>query len=387
MKIVSLFSGIGGLEYGFEKLGHNIELFCENDPAATAVLRHRHKNIRISEDIAALDELPKCDLIAAGFPCQDLSQAGAKIGIRGERSGLVSHLFRLIEDASPRPDWILVENVPYMLSLDKGHAMTVLTSSIERLGYEWCYRTVDARSFGLPQRRPRVVFLASRLTHPREIILNSSFPEVDIDGKPSDIDPDLKYGFYWTEGSRGVGWAREAVPPIKGGSAIGIPSPPAVWEPARDHFGTISIRDAERLQGFPVDWTKSVNKRNGLRPTSRWRLVGNAVNTRMSKWVASSFENTESYDETKDHLRTKGRWPASAWSYNGKVYVSGASKFPRMAKQKQLSDFLKDPLKPLSLKATNGFLSRTKVCTNVVYSPIFIDSLQKHIDSYDNSAG
>ena len=383
MKIVSLFSGIGGLEYGFSKKKHEVVLFCENDLAATTVLQKRHSDVLLTRDVADLRSLPKCDLVTAGFPCQDLSQAGSKQGIQGKKSGLVNHLFRLLRPVSTRPEWLLVENVPYMLNLDRGGAMDVLTQSVEKLGYTWCYRTIEARSFGLPQRRPRVVFLASLNHDPREVILSQNKPALNIDSRPSDIDRSAAYGFYWTEGSRGVGWAYESVPPIKGGSAIGIPSPPAVWIPQEDFVGTISIGDAERLQGFPPGWTSSVGRTSGLRSSARWRLVGNAVNTRLSKWIAERFETPRAYEFSEDVERKKGAWPKAAWGTSGKSYTSCVSMYPTHRKLIKLSDFLNDPLKPLSPRATSGFLSRTKVCTNVVYSPDFIKSLEIHLDRCD----
>src|SRR5205085_1161789 len=104
---------------------------------------------------------------------------------------------------------------------------------------------------------------------PRDVLLTQ-----DI-GEPEPQDPrGLACGFYWTEGVRGLGWAVNAVPTLKGGSSIGIPSPPAVLMPN----GAIvkpDIRDLERMQGFDVDWTKPAERI--VRKGHRWKLVGNAV--------------------------------------------------------------------------------------------------------------
>lgn len=384
-RIVSLFSGIGGLEFGFHELGRKPLLFCENDPAAQAVLGAHFPDVPISNDVSQLKKLPACDLLLAGFPCQDLSQAGGKAGIGGTRSGLVGHLFRLISTARPKPKWLVVENVPYMLSLNSGAAMRHLVSELENLGYTWAYRVVDARSFGTPQRRPRVLMVASRTEDPREILFSGNQDPGDVDGKPSDIDENSWYGFYWTEGSRGVGWAREGVPPIKGGSTIGIPSPPAVWIPKKDFVGTITLNDAERLQGFESDWTVEVENTAGLRKNARWRLIGNAVNTGMSRWLAERFENPIGYND-QSSLRIDGaRWPKAAWGHKGKTYSASVSSWPEPPSAKKLRSFLKDPLKPLSVRATSGFLKRALVCTNVTYSQRFLESLQNHADSMEES--
>src|SRR3954454_8148112 len=100
-----------------------------------------------------------------------------------------------------------------MLQLDRGRAMRYLPEELGRLGYRWAYRVVDARAFGLPQRRQRVILLASRTEDPRPLLL-------DEDAEPAEqpLLADSFCGFYWTEGLRGLGWAVDAVPTLKGGS-------------------------------------------------------------------------------------------------------------------------------------------------------------------------
>ncbi len=380
-RIVSLFSGIGGLEYGFHTPTQKPLLFCENDPAARAVLAKHYPAVPIEHDVRFLKKIPECDILLAGFPCQDLSQAGKKVGISGDKSGLVEHLFRLIAASRPRPRWLVIENVPYMLSLDRGRAMKHLVFRLEELGYMWAYRVVDSRAFGTPQRRPRVLMVASRTEDPRDILFSSNEESGDIDGKPSVIDERAWYGFYWTEGKRGVGWAREAVPPIKGGSTIGIASPPAVWIPEKDFFGTITLNDAERLQGFSPDWTLEVENTAGLKKNARWRLIGNAVNTRMSGWLSSQFEKPQAFKGEGFLSLNSGRWPKAAWGRKGKAFGIVLSSWPTVSKQSTLRSFLHHPLKPLSARATLGFLSRAKHCTNVTYSNRFLESLMLHAET------
>ena len=151
-------------------------------------------------------------------------------GHPGDRSGLVEHVFRLLDEAPNSPTWLLLENVSFMLSLDRGEAMRWLTTQLEERGYTWAYRVVDTRAFGLPQRRQRVLLLASKTEDPRPVLLNQEHGEVVIDDRAG-----LACGFYWTEGIRGLGWAVDAIPTLKGGSTIGIPSPPAIWQPGTGH--------------------------------------------------------------------------------------------------------------------------------------------------------
>jgi DNA (cytosine-5)-methyltransferase 1 len=133
----------------------------------------------------------------------------------------------------------MLENVPFMLQLEKGEAMRYLTAWLDKHGYTWAYRVLDARAFGLPQRRQRVILLASKTEDPREVLFqgNEGMP-------PTPSYQEFPSGFYWTEGQRGLGWAPDAVPTLKGGSGLGIPSPPAIR--FLDGFiGTPSLRDAE----------------------------------------------------------------------------------------------------------------------------------------------
>src|SRR5437879_2341375 len=160
LTVAGLFAGIGGIELGLHRAGHETALLCEIDPAASAVLKMRFPGVRLEPDITKLSTLPEVDVIAAGFPCQDLSQAGRTAGISGSRSGLVGKVFELISNATRKPRWLLLENVPFMLQLDAGQAMRYVTDELERLGFMWAYRVVDARAFGLPQRRLRVILLA-----------------------------------------------------------------------------------------------------------------------------------------------------------------------------------------------------------------------------------
>ena len=305
--VVGLFAGIGGLELGFQHAGASSKLLCEVWPPAQAVLRKRFPDVPLWGDIETLPELPDADVVAAGFPCTDLSQAGRTAGIQGRASGLIRHLFKLLHDADPR--WVVIENVRNMLVLDHGGAMNYLVSNLEKLGFRWAYRLVDSRFVGVPQRRQRVLMVASREDDPRSVLF------ADDEGGPDDSwFRDEAYGFYWTEGLTGLGWAKDAVPTLKGGSAIGIPSAPGIWirdEPPGSALVTPSIADAERLQGFPVDWTSPAlaHGRVGL----RWKLIGNAVTVGVAAWLGGRLAEPDPAAPRRDRLGQRRRWPTAAW--------------------------------------------------------------------------
>jgi DNA (cytosine-5)-methyltransferase 1 len=371
-RMVGLFAGIGGLELGLHQHGWSTDLLCEIDPGGQAVLADRFPDIPLVPDVTELRSLPAgTELVAAGFPCQDLSQAGRTVGITGARSGLVDEVFRLVEPAGG-PRWLLMENVPFMLSLGRGAAMRHITASLEQLGYSWAYRVVDARSFGLPQRRLRVIMLASRTEDPREVLF------ADDAGPTAEADPSsVECGFYWTEGLRGLGWAVDAVPTIKGGSTIGIASPPAVRR-LDGSLVTPGLSDAERLQGFPAGWTEPALTVPGSRPGHRWKLVGNAVSVRMSEWVASRLSAPVAYDGRSDvPLQPGETWPTAAWGRDGVAHRAAVSTWPVQAPYESVSGFLEEA-KPLSVRATAGFLKRART-GNLRFVPGFLDDVERHL--------
>jgi DNA (cytosine-5)-methyltransferase 1 len=350
-----LFAGIGGIELGLHEAGHHSELLCEWDAAARRVLAERFAQIELVGDIADLEELPAVDLVTAGFPCQDLSQAGRTAGITGSKSSLVEHVFRLLDGADPGPTWLLLENVSFMLQLERGRAMSWLTDQLEARGYTWAYRVVDTRAFGLPQRRQRVLLLASRSEDPRPVLLNQDHREVEIPDRTG-----LSCGFYWTEGIRGLGWAIDAVPTLKGGSTIGIPSPPAMWRGGTGRITTPHLRDAERLQGFPADWTAPGDIVSGRRRTDRWKLVGNAVSVPVARWVGERLTTSETYTAKDQELQAGAKWPRAAWGSASGRRSADVSMWPVAVARPHLHEFLQHEPNLLSARATQGFLSRTR---------------------------
>ena len=112
-----LFSGIGGFEHGFSSAGIRSELLCEIDDDARCILKAHFPHTKIARDVRVIRSLPPVDVLTAGFPCQDLSQAGRTGGIHGAKSGLIQELFRLLSGRRHKPDYVVLENVPFMLQL------------------------------------------------------------------------------------------------------------------------------------------------------------------------------------------------------------------------------------------------------------------------------
>jgi DNA (cytosine-5)-methyltransferase 1 len=352
---VGLFAGVGGIELGLHAAGGHTKLLCEIWKPAQAVLREQFPGVDLYDDVKTLTELPPSDVVTAGFPCTDLSQAGRTAGIHGRESGLVTHLFALLQRARPR--WVVVENVRNMLVLDGGTAMDYLISRFEELGFRWAYRLVDSRFTGVPQRRQRVLMVASRDDDPRSVLF------ADDAGEPDDSwFRDDAHGFYWTEGLRGLGWAKDAVPTLKGGSAIGIPSPPAMWIRDKDPGRAIvtpGINDAERLQGFPSGWTLPAQD-PGRPPGLRWKLTGNAVTVGVATWLGGRLVEPGEFEAASWlELKQADRWPNAAWGHDGRRWAVPVSMWPQQQPYQHLLDVVDaDQLVPLSRRAVEGFHSR-----------------------------
>lgn len=380
-RVAGLFAGIGGIELGLHQaMGNRLDtaLLCESWTPARMVLEKNFPGVQVHPDVAQLRDLPgDLDLLAAGFPCTDLSQAGRTAGIQGQQSGLVSHVFemlRLIERRGGKIPWLLIENVPNMLALDRGEGMAYLAKELSELGYRWAYRVVDSRFTGVPQRRRRVLLLASRTEDPRTVLFTDDSSGLDESTLRND-----SFGFYWTEGRTGLGWARDATPTFKGGSAVGIPSPPAVWLPAQipgRKFVIPCVEDGEALQGFSRGWTQAADlgKRNG----PRWKLVGNAVTVGVARWVGERILTPGSFELASEEWRGAGAWPTAAWGDRDGVRKVVLTEFPRLLPYTHLLDLLRiDQAVSLSHRAVSGFWRRLQQ-TNLGRHEGFREDIAEH---------
>ena len=163
LKVLDLFSGIGGFSLGLERTGgFETVAFCEVCPKARQVLRKHWQDIPIYEDVRTLTNeqlragnlVP--DVICGGFPCQDISCAGKGRGINAERSGLWAQMFRLIGDVLPT--WAIIENVSALRS--KG--LTLVLQNLCQIGYVCEWHCIPASAIGAPHQRDRVWIIAYR---------------------------------------------------------------------------------------------------------------------------------------------------------------------------------------------------------------------------------
>ncbi len=404
---VGLFAGIGGLDLGFERAGHRALLLCELLPEARSVLSAAQtgenyplafEGAELVDDLTAdgfQHRLPeRFDILTAGFPCQDLSQAGSTKGIGGDRSGLITQVLDMIEGRTQRsrPRWIVLENVSFMRHLARGHAMEVVLSRLSSLGYSWAYREIDALAFGLPQRRRRLFIVAclEGEADPRAVLLEGDH-EPDEARRGAGWEDGRACGFYWTEGNTGLGWADDAIPTLKGGSSLGIPSPPAIILPPSGSLILPTIRDAERLQGLPRGWTEAAAGVEGRSGRVRWRLVGNAVSVPVAEWIGTRIAQAHLLTSDRDDavLNAGSKWPSAAWQMDptGDRFFADVGPWPCRRARLSLLDLIQeeDQARPrLSPKAAAGFLSRFSASRLLTRDPdhrsAFLQILKAHLD-------
>jgi DNA (cytosine-5)-methyltransferase 1 len=304
MKVVSLFSGAGGLDLGFIKAGHQIIWANDNFPDAVKTYRKNIGNHIICEDISKIpsDEIPEHDILIGGFPCQGFSVANTKRGENDERNKLYLELLRVLVDKQPK--FFLAENVKGIMSLMQGKVFEMIIEDFKKAGYNVKHKVLNAANFGVPQRRERVIILGVR----NDIDFSLLHPE-PTHGEDSNLFNDRKS---WVT----IGNALKNIPEpeeehnlinhtyskfkLKFNGYIGNraidPNKPAPTVTARgDEKGGVvvlhhpnnhrrmSVRELALTQSFPIDFIFEGTN------SSAYRQIGNAVPPMLAFAVASIF--------------------------------------------------------------------------------------------------
>jgi DNA (cytosine-5)-methyltransferase 1 len=174
MKIVSFFAGAGGLDLGFEQAGFDVVWANEYDKEIWETYEKNHKNTILDKrsivDIPS-DEVPDCDGIIGGPPCQSWSEAGSKKGIADKRGQLFYEFMRIIADKKPK--FFLAENVSGMLLPAHKEALANIKQMFQDIGYTLSFQLLNVSDFGVPQDRKRVFFIGFR----NDLKINFEFPQ------------------------------------------------------------------------------------------------------------------------------------------------------------------------------------------------------------------
>jgi DNA (cytosine-5)-methyltransferase 1 len=180
---VSLFAGVGGFDLAMQRQGVKVVASVEIDSKCNEVLARHFPDATQFTDVTTVkgEDLinagfnPSKGIITGGFPCQDLSVAGKRAGLAGERSGLFWEIARLVEET--QTEYFIIENVPGLLTSNKGRDFGVVIGTMADIGYSLGWRVLDAQYFGVPQRRRRVFIVGRRSgnsSSPAEILFKSN---------------------------------------------------------------------------------------------------------------------------------------------------------------------------------------------------------------------
>ncbi len=287
MRLASFFTGIGGFDLGFENAGAKVVFQCEIDLHCQQVLRKHWPDAPLHGDITTLEakEIPDADIWSAGWPCQDISNGNSqRAGINGSRSGL---FFRFIDLAREvRPRWIILENVPGLLSSDRGSALESVIDEMEEIGYLGGWTTCNTLDFGLPQNRERIVIVASLGTdRAYNVLAHGSRLRGDHQARGEQRKGSL------AEVEGGTGGHNPVVVQRRGGFGYtkGAGICPTLRAQTGKHQGGHSDRPILCGEKLDLERMRATDGVSGRLDGRRGRLIGNAVAVPLAQYFASQI--------------------------------------------------------------------------------------------------
>jgi len=312
VRIISTFSAPGGLDYGLVKAGHTIAWACDKDGDATQTYAKNVSNDIVTGDIrkVSAEDIPEADVVVGGFPCLGFTIANLQRKIEDERNCLFLQLLRIVE--AKKPKYVLMENVPGILSLGKGLIVEEILKLFQDIGYDIYYEILNAADYGVPEVRHRVLFFGKRKNLEKHVVppqpTHVVNPVMRLDGvmlkkwvtvreaigdlpEPNHNIPNhqgTKHRVKITGyiGNRPTAWDKPS-PTITGrGSRTGGP----VIIPHPNLHRRLTVRECARLQSFPDDFIfyGSIS--------AQYAQVGNAVPPLMAYHLGKAL--CEVADET-----------------------------------------------------------------------------------------
>lgn len=324
MKVVSFFAGAGGLDLGFEQAGYNVIWANEFDSEIWDTYAYNHPNTYLDKrsitDISA-DEVPDCDGIIGGPPCQSWSEAGAKRGIADKRGQLFYDFIRILK--AKQPKFFLAENVSGMLHPTHRQALEHIQSLFKKSGYRLTFHSINVANYGIAQDRKRVFFigirsdlsLAFRFPLPSSIrrqVLKDVIYDIQDSAQPRAsglsaeppvcIIPNHEYmtgGFSpifmsrnrvrsWDEVSFTIqAGARQAPLHPSAPKMLLVEPNKRIFIPGKEElYRRLSVRECARIQTFPDDFIFLYRN-----IASGYKMVGNAVPPKMAQIIANAIMN------------------------------------------------------------------------------------------------
>lgn len=295
MRVASFFSGIGGFDLGFERAGMQVVFQCEIDKFCQQILKRHWPKVPIHGDITTLisSTIPAAELWCAGWPCQDLSNANTeRKGLAGERSGLFYKFMELV--AEVQPAWLVLENVPGLLSAEQGTALEVVIDTLETHGYLGGWLSCNAFHSGIPHDRDRVFFIANfRSNRVYRIFTDSS--ELSGDSAAG------KSGQTQARSNICESTIRDTPLVVQRRGGFGYTLAKSVCPTLRAQTGKHQGGHSDRpiLCGEKLDLDR-MGKIDGVSPrmdSRRGRLLGNAVIPAIAEWIGRKIINVENDTE------------------------------------------------------------------------------------------
>lgn len=302
MRVVSLFSGAGGLDLGFKMAGHDV--VWANDLYGDAVETYRNNlgNHIVCDDIFNIDaaDIPDCDIIIGGFPCQGFSVANTKRNVADERNKLYQQLVRIIN--AKKPNFFVAENVKGIFSLGKGQILKMILEDFESIGYKVQAKVLNAADYGVPQLRQRVFIVGVRNNinytykypspthnsdgsegHKKWLAVGDALANIPDPDEPNNMTnhdySKYKLRFNGYLGHRTIDPAKPA-PTV---TARGDDKGGVVVLHHPNNQRRMSCRELATVQSFPTDYIFFGNR------SSVYRQIGNAVPPKLAYAVAKQF--------------------------------------------------------------------------------------------------
>ena len=308
MDIVSLFSGIGGLDQGFIDSGFNVVWANDFDKYAVATYKENYSHQIICGDInnINLDSIPKCDIIIGGFPCQAFSMMGKKLGFEETRGTLFFRIAEIVQDKinkGHKPKSIILENVRGLKTHNEGKTFKTILKVLEQdLGYKVFYDILNSADYGVPQTRNRtyIVCFAKHNTDfsfPKKELLNLTLQDL--------LEEDVSDKYFLSERilptilSNGTGnyCAKSEIDlkiarPLCATMAKMHRACQDNYVSQKNRIRRLTPRECARLQGFPDSFKIPVSD------SQAYKQFGNAVTINVSRAVA--LEVRKSLEATND---------------------------------------------------------------------------------------
>ena len=317
MTYLSICSGIEAATVAWEPLGFKPIGFAEIEPFPCELLKQKYPNVKNYGDITQYEKwnIGKFDLMVGGTPCQSFSIAGKRGGTDDIRGQLMYSYLGIV--GKYKPQWVIWENVPGVLSSGKGLDFASFLTGLEECGYGWAYRVLDAQYFGVPQRRRRVFVVGhsdNRTDLAAKVLFEQEKPRTSFEaseGKGEEVTGTLTTGFEargfdcdtilnnqfvvesYTQSSfaqykKGVGTLRASGGDFGGGSETIIKE--------GEKIRRLTPLECERLQGFPDNYTQIEWKgkpKDQCPDSHRYKAIGNSMAVPVMRWIGERIKKIQ----------------------------------------------------------------------------------------------